>query len=163
VNKDHLAGQLKAPNGTGFFISPPNRDRFLQTLYDFWFEAHCVAKYLSHKDLWFAKRIENSYIKDHLYRMTLWHHQAANGWNPDPLLHTEGKRFEKWAAPELINAIQKCFSPYDVESTRNSLFAMIEVFNRLARQTALQLHIEFPDRTERDVLEYLEYLYYRLN
>jgi aminoglycoside 6-adenylyltransferase len=158
VDKDHLAENLSPPDGTGFRISPPDRDRFLQTIYSFWFEAYCIARYLSRRDLWFAKRIEDSYIKDHLYRMALWHHQAVNRWKPNPLLHTEGKRFEKWASPELIEAIGRCFSLYDVESTWSSLFAMMELFDRLARQTSTQLHVEFPERVERDVLDYLEYL-----
>ena len=158
VDKDHLAAQLRPPNGTGFSIARPSRERFLQTLYDFWFEAYCVARYLSRRDLWYAKRIENSYIKDHLFRMALWHHQATNAWKPDPLLHTEGKRFEKWASSELIAAISRCFSPYDVDGTWNSLFAMVGVFNQLARQASNQLEIEYPDRVERDISEYLQYL-----
>jgi aminoglycoside 6-adenylyltransferase len=94
VDKDHLAAQLKAPDGTGFSITPPSRDQFLQTIYDFWFEAYCVARYLSRGDLWVAKRTENSYIKDHLFRMVLWLHQATNAWKPNPQLHWEGKRLE---------------------------------------------------------------------
>ena len=158
VDKDHLAGQLKPPSGTGFSIAPPGREAFLQTIYDFWFEAYCVARYLSRRDLWYAKRIENSTIKDHLFRMALWHHQAAKAWKPDPLLHTEGKRFEKWAAPELVEAISRCFSLYDVGGTWKSLFAMVEVFSRLARQTSFQLHIEYPYQVEQDMLGYLQYL-----
>jgi len=155
VDKDHLAKRLKSPSGTGFWIVQPTRDRFLQTIYDFWFEAYCVARYLSRGDLWFAKRIENSYIKDHFYRMALWQHQAVNGWKQDPLLHTEGKRFEKWASPELIEAVGRCFSPYDVESTWSSLFALVELFGRLARQTSIQLRMEFPEHVEREMLDYL--------
>ena len=163
VDKDRLAEQLKPPRVAGFFISPPSRDEFLQTLYDFWFEAYCVAKYLSRRDLWYAKLIENRYIKDHLFRMALWNHQAAKGWQPDPLLHTEGKRFERWASSELIDAISRCFSRYEVDDTWSSLFAMVEVFHRLARQTSLQLHIEYPDRVEQDMINYLRYLKDRLS
>jgi aminoglycoside 6-adenylyltransferase len=158
VDKDHLAGQLRLPNGTGFSIAPPSRQRFLQTIYDFWFEAYCVARYLSRGDLWYAKRIENSYIKDHLFRMILWRHQVASAWKPDPLLHTEGKRFEKWASTEILAAISRCFSPYDVDATWNSLFAMVELFNQLARHTSIQLQIEYPDRVEQDIIHYLQYL-----
>ena len=162
VDKDHLGGRLRPPSGTGFSIAPPGRDRFLQTVYDFWFEAYCVARYLSRGDLWFAKRVEDSYIKDHLYRMILWHHQATNAWKPNPLLHIEGKRFEKWASPELLAAIARCFAPYDVDATWSSLFAMVEVFNQLARYTSVQLQIQYPDRVERDLIAYLRYLQGRL-
>lgn len=158
VDKDRLAEQLKSPNGTGFVISPPSRDEFLQTLYDFWFEACCLAKYLSRRDLWYAKLIENRYIKDYLYRMALWDHQAAKAWQPDRLLHTEGKRFEKWASSELIDAVSRCFSRYDVDETWSSLFATMDVFHRLARQISHRLHFEYPDRVEQDMFNYLRYL-----
>jgi len=155
VDKDRLAEQLKPASGAGFLVLPPDRDEFLQTLYDFWFEAYCVARYLSRRDLWYAKLIENRYIKDHLYRMALWNRQAAHAWGADPLLHLEGKRFEKWAEAELIQAVSGCFSGYDVEATWSSLFAMLALFNRLARQTAGWLQIEYPQRVERDILDYL--------
>ncbi len=158
VDKDNIASKIRPPDGTGFRITPPSRDKFLQTIYDFWFEAYCVARYLSRRDLWFAKRIEDSYIKDHLYRMALWHHQSENDWKPDPILHLEGKRFEKWASPEMIEDVKQCFSLYDVEGTWRSLFAMVELFSRIARETSTQLGIHFPERVEQDVFDYLKYL-----
>jgi aminoglycoside 6-adenylyltransferase len=158
VDKDHLATQLPPPDGTGFSLSPPTRERFRQTIYDFWFEAYCVARYLARRDLWYAKLIENRYIKDHLFRMALWNHQTENEWAPDPILHTEGKRFEKWAPAELIESVTRCFSLYDVDGTWQSLFAMVGLFNQLARQTSLRLQIEYPDRVEEEIVDYLQYL-----
>jgi aminoglycoside 6-adenylyltransferase len=158
VDKDRVAERLKPPTGDGFVISPPGRDEFLRTIYDFWFEAYCVAKYLVRRDLWFAKLIENRYIKDHLFKMMLWHHQAENAWTPDPLIHREGKRFEKWAAPKVVEAVSMCFSTYHVEDTWNSLFAMMELFTRLARKTSSYLHIAYPLEREREVVRYLQYL-----
>lgn len=158
VDKDRLAEQLEPPNGAGFLISPPSREEFLQTIYDFWFEAYCVAKYLSRGDLWYAKLIENRYIKDYLFRMVLWNHQSARAWQADRILHTEGKRFEKWASSELINAAAQCFSRYDVGESWDSLFAMVDMFQRLARQTSHRLRIEYPERVEQDMTNYLRYL-----
>ncbi len=158
VDKDQLARQLPAPDGLGFSITRPSRDEFLQTIYDFWFEACCVAKYLVRQDLWYAKLIENRYIKDHLYRMALWQHGVIRGWQPDPFLHLEGKRFEKWASPELVRAFAGSFSAYDSGATWKSLFAMLELFHHLARQTASVLQIQYPARVEAGVLEYLRQL-----
>jgi|GEM_PF-669332 len=158
VDKDHLAEQLKPPDGVGFLISLPGRDEFLQTIYDFWFEAYCVAKYLSRGDLWYAKLIENRYIKDHLFRMVLWNHQSANGWQSDHILHREGKRFEQWAPSEFIDAISQCFSRYDLDESWSSLFAMVDLFQWLARQTSHRLQIEYPDRVEQEMINYLRYL-----
>lgn len=158
VDKDNLAQKLPSPDGKGFAVCQPRHEQFLQVIYDFWFEAYCVARYLSRKDLWYAKLIENRFIKDHLFQMALWNHGAENDWKPDPILHTEGKGFEKWASMELIEDISSCFSTYDVEETWKSLLKMVGVFNRLARQTSRLIRIEYPNRVEKDVLEYLNYL-----
>jgi aminoglycoside 6-adenylyltransferase len=161
VDKDGLAAQLPPPDGCGFQISPPSRDTFLQELYDFWFEAYCVVKYLSRGDLWYAKRIENRYIKDDLYQMALWHHQAGRGWPHDPVLHIEGKRFERWASPELLDEIGGCFSGYDLQETWDSLFAMVALFGRLARLTAQRLDVAYPEHKEARVIDYLRMLQLR--
>jgi aminoglycoside 6-adenylyltransferase len=158
VDKDRLAERLKPPTGDGFVISKPDRDEFLQTIYDFWFEAYCVAKYLHRGDLWYAKLIENRYVKDHLFKMILWDHQAQNAWAHDPLIHKEGKRFEKWASPEIVDAVTKSFSTYRVGDTWDSLFAMVELFTRLAQRTSSHLHITYPLQVEQNVVGYLQYL-----
>lgn len=155
LDKDKLAEQLQPPNGVGFVISPPERDEFLQTTYNFWFEACCVAKYLSRNDLWFAKLIENRYIKDHLYRMIIWDQLADHGWQPDPRLHLEGKHFESWASPRLLEEVSGSFSVYDSQATWKSLSAMVGMFNRLARKVSSQLTITYPEDAEKRVLSYL--------
>jgi aminoglycoside 6-adenylyltransferase len=158
LDKDALAACLPPPDGGGFSIAPPGPDQFKDALYDFWFEAYSVARYLSRSDLWFAKKVENGYAKELLYQVALWDHQAARGWKPDPILHLEGKRFEKWAPPELIEAVSRCFSPFDLEETWKSLLAMVATFNRLARRVAKRLQFEYPEQNEKDVLDYIHYL-----
>ncbi len=158
VDKDGLAAQLKPPTGIGFGIQPPGRDEFLGTIYDFWFEAYCVAKYLSRRDVWYAKLIENRYIKDHLFRMALWDHQADAGWQPDPMLHSQGKRFERWASPQFVEEISRGFSIYDAQATWESLYATVSLFNRLARKVSAQLQISYPQAVEGNLLAFLDYL-----
>ena len=158
LDKDEIARNLPKPDGQGFQISKPEKDEFLQALYDFWFEAYCVARALARSDLWHAKRIEASYIKDHLYRMVLWEHQARHGWAHDPLLHLDGKRFEQWAEHELLEEIGKCFSTFSIEETWDSLFAMMDLFNRMAKGVAEELGFIYPEKASQEILEYLEKL-----
>jgi aminoglycoside 6-adenylyltransferase len=158
VDKDGLTMNLPEPDGLGFQVTPPDRDQFLQTIYDFWFEAYCIARGLARGDLWYAKRIEDSYIKDHLYQMLLWEHQSRKGWVHDPLLHQGGKRFEQWAETELLKEISSCFSNYSNEATWESLFAMFELFNGFAKRVAANLGVEVPEKKSRDVKDYLESL-----
>ena len=158
VDKDHLAGQLPSSDSTGFALSPPNRDRFLQIIYNFWFEAYSVARSLARKDLWYAKLIESRYVKDQFYQMALWDHQSGNAWKQNNSLHTGGKHFEHWASEELISEVSRCFSQFDVAESWRSLFKIFELFNQLARETSIRLQIEYPVQVEADILSYLRYL-----
>jgi aminoglycoside 6-adenylyltransferase len=158
VDKDRIAERLPLPDNTGFLVAPPDREAFREAVYHFWFEAYSVARYLTRGDLWFAKSVESGYFKDYLFRMMLWDHQSKNEWSQNSLIHTGGKRFEQWASPGTIEAVSRCFSPYNIEETWKSLFTMVEIFNRLARRTAKQLEIDYPDHVEQDILEYLGYL-----
>ncbi len=155
LDKDGLTANLPEPDGLGFQVLPPQRDQFLQILYDFWFEAYCVARALARSDLWYAKRIEASYLKDHLYQMILWEYQSRHGWEPDLLLHQGGKRFERWAEPELLNEISKCFSGYSIDETWKSLSAMLETFSCLSKELAERLGVEFPEKKDFEIKEYL--------
>jgi aminoglycoside 6-adenylyltransferase len=158
VDKDGLACNLPRPDGMGFTVIPPEKDLFLQTIYDFWFEAYCVARALARGDLWYAKSIEASCIKDYLYHMILWEHQTRHSWATDPLLHLGGKRFEKWAEPGLLNDLSACFSAYSIEETWKSLFAMLELFNQFAKDLSSEFGFEFPAQPCNDVMVYLEIL-----
>ena len=77
---------------------------------------------------------------------------------PNPLIHLEGKRFEKWAAPKIVDAVSACFSDYRIDETWDSLLAMVELFTRLARKTSSYLHIAYPLQREQDVVRYMQYL-----
>ncbi len=158
VDKDGLADNLPNADGQGFMVIPPEKDLFLQTIYDFWFEAYCVARALARGDLWYAKSIEAGCIKDHLYQMILWERQSRCGWAPDPKLHLGGKRFEKWAEPALLKDISACFSAYSIEETWKSLFAMLELFNQFAKDLSSEFGFEFPAQPYNDVMVYLETL-----
>ncbi len=161
VDKDGVAELLSQPDGTGFSVSPPNRERFQQIVYDFWFEAYGMAKYLSRGDLWYSKIIENRFIKDRLFLMAVWDHCSLNHWKPDSFVHTGAKRFEEWASKELKASFSKCFSVYENSDTWRSLFAMVETFNQLARNTASRMGFDYREKLEEDILVLLRTLHER--
>ena len=76
---------------------------------------------------WYAKQIEASYIKDHLYQMVLWEHLSRHGWAPDPQLHLGGKRFEHWVEPQLLKEISCCFPLFSIDATWESLFFHVRI------------------------------------
>jgi hypothetical protein len=90
--------------------------------------------------------------------MILWEYQARKGWAHDPVLHLEGKRFERWVEPELLKEISDCFSTYSIEKTWKSLLNMIELFNRTAKSMAKELGLEYPEKASQDIGEFIKKL-----
>ena len=142
-------------NGEGYIIPKPNRSTFLQFIYDFWFETYCIAKYLYRNDLWYAKKMENSILKEKLFLMILWNYQAKNNWKQNTLIHKDGKRFEKWIPSEYHDLVTSCFSRYDKDDTLRSLLLTFESFNRIAKETAVFIHVEYPLQKEKEINEYI--------
>jgi aminoglycoside 6-adenylyltransferase len=156
VDKDDMAPRLAPPTGDGFAVARPTRDAFLQTVYDAWFEACCVAKYLYRGDLWLAKSIEGAYLRDFLLRLVLWTHQSRRGWTQDRTVHTGGKRLEQWLEADLTAALGVCFSGYDIAATWASLEAALALLSTVARESATFLGYPFPAEAEARVRIYLE-------
>ncbi|MBE3115544.1 MAG: aminoglycoside 6-adenylyltransferase [Actinobacteria bacterium] len=155
IDKDKLAKQLAPSNGEGYIIPKPNRSTFLQFIYDFWFETYCIAKYLYRNDLWYAKKMENSILKEKLFLMILWNYQAKNNWKQNTLIHKDGKRFEKWIPSEYHDLVTSCFSRYDKDDTWRSLLLTFESFNKIAKETAVFIHVEYPLQKEKEINEYI--------
>ena len=136
VDKDGLTANLPEPDGLGFQVAPPESDQFLQTIYDFWFEAYCVARSLARGDLWYAKRSKPATSRT---ICTRWRCGSINPGMAGRLTHCF-----TWAANALSAGRNRnyckrspdCFSAYSIDATWKSLFAMVELFNRFARGLA---------------------------
>ncbi|GAI10979.1 unnamed protein product, partial [marine sediment metagenome] len=59
LDKDKIIDNIILPNYDGFIINQPTEDELLTTMYNFWFEACSITKYLKRDRLWFAKILEN--------------------------------------------------------------------------------------------------------
>jgi len=158
LDKDKTAHGLPAPTGNGFCVKKPTRADFLKTIHDFWFEAYCVAKFLYRGELWYAKHVENGYMKDFFLQMMIWQHQTKQNWSHNNIIHLEGKRLEKWIDSDLGSRMVDCFSCYNLADTWQSLFKSIELFSELAEQTAASLGFEYPDEILARRLEFIQNL-----
>ncbi len=66
LDKLGIANQLRPPTNDGYMQKRPTQEVFLQNIYNFYFEASIIAKYLYRNNLWFANKLANGPIKDFL-------------------------------------------------------------------------------------------------
>jgi aminoglycoside 6-adenylyltransferase len=155
LDKEGVSNKLSRPTGNGFIITKPTKDIFLKTIYDFWYEAYSVSKYLKRKRLWFSKHIENSYIKSFLKDMILWYESGKDDWKNNEI-HQAGKNLELTISKHITNELPYCFSGYNLDDSWVSLFKMIDLFKRLSIDTAKMLTVEYPYQRVNQIEEYIK-------
>jgi len=159
LDKDDLAKDLPKPSIKIFKIPKPDKDDFLTTVHDFWFEFLGVAKYLKRGDLFFAKKIDNGIVKDLFLRMIIWNVQAKNNWAKETPLHTDGKKLQSWAGNEIFEQLGRTYSGFNLEDSWKSLFASIEFFRKLSTETCHLLGYKYPEQVDKNISEYIEAIY----
>jgi aminoglycoside 6-adenylyltransferase len=119
----------------------PTTHDFAETANDFWYHAVWTAKKLRRGELWVAKSCCDSYMKALLLRVLAWHARAVRGvadtWH--------GGRFvERWADPAALAALRDTYARYDAADVKLALFATMDLFRRLATETASALDCAYP-------------------
>jgi aminoglycoside 6-adenylyltransferase len=157
LDKDKVTGNIILPNHDGFIITQPTEDELLTTLYNFWFEACSVAKYLKRDRLWFAKILENGPIKGFMLQIILWNESSKDDWNNNKI-HSQGKNLETQVDIDIKKSFKKCFSKYDKSDTWDSLFGMIELFKRLAYELTVTMNVKYPKDSISEIEKYIRQL-----
>ena len=114
--------------------TPPAESEFLNLVNDFWYHTVYTAKHLRRGELWWAKGCCDSYLKQLLLRMLEWHTQARHGDEIDTWMR--GRFLEEWADQSAVAALPGVFARYVAEEVWHALFATMEMFGWLARETA---------------------------
>ncbi len=122
--------------------TPPSSREFLEVVEDFWFHAAWTAKKLNRGELWVGKRCCDEYMKRLLLRMVEWHARLVGDGLKDTWF--DGRFLEQWASPGVVEELRKAFARYDVEDVWDALSASMDIFHRIALETAGRLGCGYP-------------------
>jgi aminoglycoside 6-adenylyltransferase len=130
----------------------PSQEEFLRITNEFWFEVHHVAKYLKRNDLWSVKFRSGSIYDNFLLKMIEWNEEAKRNWASQvpPL----GKRMQSWVDAETWHALHKAFAHFDSRDSGQALSHMIELFRKLAVDTANRLEYSYPYDLDKNMSQF---------
>lgn len=132
---------------------PITEREFSNVVGGFWSLSMWTAKQQLRGQLWMAN-YECAYeLRTHLLRMIEWHARAVHGTDYDTWYW--GRFLERWADPRAVAALRDVFSRYDARSSREALFASMELFSWLARETAERLRFSYPGEAEEAATRWL--------
>lgn len=158
IDKDGWAERLPAPCNRPPYRDPPSEEAFRSVVNTFFYGAVYVAKQIRRGNLWVAK-FRDWTMKTDLLQMMEWHAWAIHG--PEYDTYYDGHLMYAWAETETWEGLHRCFGGFGAHGSWQALFASVEVFRRLALQTALLWRYEYPAALDRRVSAYLEGLYDR--
>jgi aminoglycoside 6-adenylyltransferase len=155
LDKDGLAAQMPLPSKPSTHARPAEGD-FLSCVNMFWYGALAGARAIRRRDLWFVKAGDWR-LKGHLLEMMEWNAQAVHGWDYDTWYG--GKYLLDWIDPQSKRSLEHVFGNFDSTDSWRALFATIDLFRRLARETAQILEYAYPGVLDERVTRYVEMLY----
>jgi aminoglycoside 6-adenylyltransferase len=127
--------------------SPPTQQELTQLASDFWYHALWTAKKLRRGEVFTAEECLDGYLKTRLVTLLEWHARAV-----DPSVDTwHGGRFlERWADPGALATLESAFAHYDLLDVARALWATIDLWEGLERETAKRLGLE-PELDHQDL------------
>ncbi len=120
----------------------PSADEFGAIVREFWFKAVWTAKHLRRGELWHAKTSGvDGRLKTLLLTMVAWH---AQHHTPGIDTWEDGRFLEEWADVRTRDELTRTFAHYDAADLWRALVATMDLFRRLARDTATAYGFEYP-------------------
>lgn len=154
VDKDGLAAQL--PTARTKLIQPPPTEAHYQTLVNaFWYTVVYLAKQIRRRNLWVAKYRDWT-LKTQLLHMVEWHCQAL----ADTPLDTwhDGHFIFEWVDAMTWQELQETFDGFSAAQSWRALINAVDLFRRLARETAAALDFTYPEALDANVTQYIRAL-----
>jgi aminoglycoside 6-adenylyltransferase len=131
----------------------PEQDEFLSVVNDFLYHAVFTAKHLRRGELWWTVACLDSYLQYLLLRMIEWHALALHDWKHD--VWFRGRFLEEWADSEAVKGLRETFAHYDEADVKRALLASVELFRRLATETARKLNYSYPAQAGEEVTQWI--------
>ncbi len=145
VDKEGFAARLDALDVAPPAYTPPDENEFLNAVHDFWYHMVWTSKHLRRGELWWAKSCCDGYLKGLLHRMLTWHARATQD-TVDTWMR--GRYLEEWADPRAVDALADVYAHYNEADVWRALQATMNLFSRLAVETAEALGYPYPTEGE---------------
>ena len=113
---------------------------------NFWFHSIWAAKKVLRGELWVAKSCVDGYMKNLLLQMIELYSHAVNSSNYDTW-HC-GRFIEQWAEPWIVEKFPDIYAGYSVNDTLRALSETMDLFRKLAVDTAERLNYSYPHEAD---------------
>jgi aminoglycoside 6-adenylyltransferase len=156
LDKDNLIPLLAPPSEKGYLPKPPTPKQFADCCNEFWWCAPYVSKGLWRDHITYAKFMLDRTLREQLMKMITWYVgvQTAFLRNPGYL----GKNLHDCLTPDLWSLLMETYSDSAEGHTWEALFAMGELFRRVAIPVAGHFGFNYPLGDDERVTAHLRHV-----
>ena len=113
---------------------PPGPAEFMAEVQALWMTAYRVGVLLRRGELWRARMLMDSVLRQGLEKMITWHARAKYGAEYDTW--HDGRFLMEWADPDVVAGLAALFAGYDLEASKRALLAHVGLYANLTGETA---------------------------
>lgn len=157
LDKDDLFPSVEPASERGYLPKRPAPKAFDDCCNEFWWVSPYVAKGLWRGQILYAKLMLDEYVRAMLMKMLVWRIGVATDFSINPGKY--GKYYQRYLAPDEWSLLMKTFSDADEEHTWEALFAMCELFRKVAGLVANRFGYNYPYGDDERVSAYLRHVH----
>ena len=154
VDKDRLAGGLRAPTYTAYVPTPPTNETYQKVVADFYSDVPYVAKCLWRDELLPAKWCLDFDMKHVFLRQMLeWRMEIDHHWSvPTGVL---GRGLKRRLPPEIWSQLEGTYVGAGIADNWDALYRTMALFRRVAIEVGDHLGYAFPHEMDEGVRAYV--------
>jgi aminoglycoside 6-adenylyltransferase len=153
ADKGHAAARLQDIRLPEVAPRALRADEFSEAVNAFWSLAMWVAKLTLRGELWSANWVAGHQLQEELLRMIEWHAKAEHGGDYDTWF--AGRFIRIWAAPGVVARLTEVFARYDEGDVWRALFATMDLYGKVARETADRLVLDYSAASEQRAIGWI--------
>jgi aminoglycoside 6-adenylyltransferase len=153
LDKDNLIGELPPPSELGYLTRPPTAKQFDDCCNEFWWLNPYVAKGLWRDELTYARYMLDVHMRGEMMKMLVWYFGVQTGFQKSP--GKLGKHLKGQIDDELWALLEHTFADANLEHCWEALFAMGDLFRRVAQPVARKFGFIYPEGDDQRVSEYI--------
>ena len=151
LDKQSITRDLPAASGQSPDKRSPTQAEFVAAVEEFWFEAAHIPKYLARREPWVIK-FRDWTMKGQLLKLLEWNAILASDGAAD-VWHI-GSHMQSWVDERTWQELRNVFGSFDLDDSRRSLIATVELVQRLQQEIADRGGFRIPEGVRR-VREYV--------
>jgi aminoglycoside 6-adenylyltransferase len=153
ADKDGLTRGMKAPSCRAFVPRPPTEVEYQQFVEEFLSNTPYAAKHIRRGDFFPLKSMFNFLRYEKLRKILEWKVEIDHDWSLKS--GNYGKGLHKYLAPEILIELENTHAGSGAEADWESLFRIIKLFRRVAREVGERLGYAYPEDMDARVVKYL--------